>query len=261
MQQRVRHHVDVKFRHSAVTMFPFPHVVIEDFLPRDVFELALAFNLFRHNAGEKWHDEASESATKSRTPYHARTQVNFHRGTADEREFWTEIAELFLETDWFVRLVMDAFPEYFALRFGEIALAPEFPSLLRRELFLQQHRPGYSIGPHTDVPERVFTGIFALADRGGFEEHGTELRVPRDPLVRCSGNAHHGPEGFDVRAVAPYRRNNFFGFWKTRQSFHSVRTTTEDVPNRRYGMQFQLIEPPGGLFRDLSEPDAVRAKI
>ena len=52
-----------------------------------------------------------------------------------------------------------------------------------------------------------------------------------------------------------FKLSNFLLFFKSRQSFHAVREIGDDVPNQRYGMQFQFYEPPGGVFTDLSEPD------
>jgi len=108
------------------------------------------------------------------------------------------------------------------------------------------------------VPARVFTCIFSLADREGFEEYGTELLKPKDRLDRCWGNDHYPPEDFDVVKVAPYKPNNFLLFFKSRHSFHSVKAITEAVPNQRYGMQFQFYEPQGGLMHDLSAPDLMK---
>jgi hypothetical protein len=101
----------------------------------------------------------------------------------------------------------------------------------------------------------VFTCIFSFAEKPGFEEFGTQLLTHRDPLARCWGDAHHGMDDFTVAGTAEYRPNNFLLFFKTRQSFHAVKTISADVPNSRYGMQFQCYEPRGGLFRDLSRPD------
>jgi hypothetical protein len=110
------------------------------------------------------------------------------------------------------------------------------------------------------VGTRVFTCIFSFAEREGFEEYGTELLAHKDKLVRCWGNDHYKPDDFVVKKIAPYKPNNFLLFFKTRQSFHSVKAITNDVPNQRYGMQFQFYEPAGGVFKDLSVPDLMMIK-
>jgi hypothetical protein len=57
-----------------------------------------------------------------------------------------------------------------------------------------------------------------------------------------------------MEKLAPYKPNTVLIFFKTRHSFHAVKAIDGSVPNQRYGMQFQVYEPKGGLFRDLSEP-------
>ena len=143
---------------------------------------------------------------------------------------------------------------------GELVESENFCDLFKRQLFIQRHEPGYYIGPHTDIPTRIFTCIFAFADRDEFEEYGTELIAPKNEMIRCWGSNHYSTEDFVVKKVVPYKPNNFLLFFKTRQSFHAVREIDETVPNQRYGMQFQYYEPPGGLFTDLSRPDLLKHK-
>jgi hypothetical protein len=152
-------------------------------------------------------------------------------------------------------VVIRKYPDFFRRRFGDLVDDADFPALFRKELFLQRHEPDYYTGPHTDIPIRIFTCIFAFAAQPGFEEFGIELLAPKDRLARCWGNDHFAPDAFELRKLAPYKPNNFLLFFKTRQSFHAVRDIIDDVPNRRYGMQFQFYEPHGGIFRDLSVPD------
>jgi hypothetical protein len=125
---------------------------------------------------------------------------------------------------------------------------------MQSQLFVQRHEPGFCIGPHTDLPTRIFTCIFSFADREGFDEYGTQLLAHRNRLVRCWGTDHYAADDFVVRKLVPYRPNNFLLFFKTRHSFHAVAAIDEHVPNQRYGMQFQFHEPPEGVFRDLSAP-------
>ena len=265
MINSLRQHIEQKMQDAQLEHLPFPHLVIEEFFPPDVYAWILQANPFNQNAGAQWMTPA-QAPNKTSTPYWARRQINFHQGQVfkavpQHQAFWEAIKACFLADHWFVNLVVAKFPEYFSLRFGEMVQSPDFMNLLRKELFVQQHEPGFNIGPHTDIPTRIFTCIFAFADRPGFEEYGTQLCVHRNPLVRCWGNNHHSPDDFEVKKVAPYRPNNFFLFFKTRQSFHAVKAIDETVPNRRYGMQFQLYEPPFGLFHDLSEPELMVTKL
>lgn len=257
---KIRKHIEAKFADAVLEGSPFPHLVISNFFPPEVFDRIVAYNPFQKNNGVEWLSKARSDEVTSKTPYFARKQINFHLGQSfeaspEERDFWDELKNCFLADDWFPNLVYQKYSDFFRLRFGDLVEERDFFSLFRRELFLQRHEPGYYIGPHTDIPTRVFTCIFSFADRSGFEKYGTELLAPNDRLDRCWGSDHYGPDHFTVKKVAPYTPNNFLLFFKTRQSFHSVAAIDDTVPNQRYGMQFQFYEPPGGLFKDLSTPD------
>jgi hypothetical protein len=261
--EAIRSHIEQKLSEATIEKHPFPHMIIEDFFPADVFTKLLAYNPFQKNRGVEWMDREASVDVTSRTPYFARKQINFHKdqkfeAPAEQLEFWNQLKALFLDGTWFERLVFQKYEDYFQLRFGDLIEEPDFLDLFTKEFFLQRHEPGYYIGPHTDVPARVFTCIFSLADRDGFEEFGTRLLKPKERLDRCWGNDHYSPENFEVVKTAPYKPNNFLLFFKTRHSFHAVDAITEDVPNQRYGMQFQFYEPSGGLLHDLSAPDLMK---
>ena len=262
----IRRHIQRRFAETPLERLPFPHLTISDFFPEAVYEKILAYNLFRKNRGVDWKVRSEINTLRTPTPYDHRKQINFHTGekhlaSREEQVFWRTISYVFLGDDWFLKLVQRAYPAYFDIRFGEAMLWPGFWRKMRRELFLQRHEVGYHIGPHTDVPARVFTCIFSFADRPGFEEYGTQIMRHKDPSVRCSGRQHYGFEDFQLVKTAPYAPNNFFLFFKTRQSFHAVKTIEADVPNERYGMQFQCYEPGVGLFNDLSHPDLLAPKL
>ena len=259
----IRRHIERKLAETPIEKHPFPHLVIEDFFPADVFAKLLEYNPFKKNRGVEWATREASADLTSKTPYHARKQINFHRdqkfeAPAEQLQFWADMKALFLEETWFETAIVNKYHEYFQLRFGDLVEEQDFPELFIKEFFLQRHEPGYYIGPHTDVPARVFTCIFSLADQDGFERFGTQLLKPKERLDRCWGNDHYPPEDFDVVKIAPYKPNNFLLFFKTRQSFHAVDAITEDVPNQRYGMQFQFYEPAGGLLHDLSAPDLMK---
>lgn len=254
----LRKHIETKIGGSEISFWPFPHMIINDFFPSDVYQEIVERNLFRKNRGKEWFTKEELTKRRSPSPYDHRLQINFHNNQnydADEadREFWGMMTKTFLEDSWFPKLVATKFPEYFAIRYGELVQRDDFFDRFRREFFLQRHEPGYYIGPHTDIPSRVFTCIFSFADRPGFEEFGTLLMRHKDPMVRCTGHQHYTNwEDFEVAKNAEYRPNNFLLFFKTPHSFHAVRTITEEVPNQRYGMQFQFYEPKEGLFRFLT---------
>lgn len=265
MRDQLRSHLEAKFREADLLVSPFPHLIIEQFFPDDVFAKIMEYNPFQENVGQEWLEKEKSANVSSRTPYHARKQINFHvdqpfNAPESQRAFWDELKSCFLADNWFPALVRAKYPDFFRLRFGDLVDDGDFFDMFRRELFLQRHEPGYYIGPHTDIPTRVFTCIFAFAARPGFEAFGTQLLAPKDRMERCWGSDHYSPDNFVVKKVAPYSPNNFLLFFKTRHSFHAVTAIDDSVPNQRYGMQFQFYEPAKGLFKDLSTPDLMHVR-
>ena len=223
----LRDHIESKMALAPLAMSPTPHLVVEGFFPEETYARILSYNPFAANRGVEWMPKGASRNVSSRTPYHARKQINFHadqpfEAPADQQEFWGTLKRCFLGDNWFPELVIEKFLPISAPRFGDDARDPQFISKFRRELFLQRHDPGYYIGPHTDIPTRVFTCIFSFADRTGYEEYGTQFLTPKEPLARCWGNDHYDPADFDVHTVAPSR--TFLLFFKTRHSFHAVRS-------------------------------------
>lgn len=258
----IRAHIERKFEEAELHQLPFPHLIIRDFFPAETYQNILRHNLFKMNEGQRWMDRKEMLLSKNSTPYDHRMQINFHKNDPYEappeaKAFWKEITDTFLSDDWFPKTVLKKYPEYFMIRFGEVAESPELFSKLKKELFLQRHETDYHIGPHTDISTRIFTCIFSFAETEGYEEFGTQLMRHRDPFARCWGDSHYGFDDYEVVKTAEYRPNNFLLFFKTRQSFHAVKTITRDVPNQRFGMQFQYYEPHAGVFRDLSKPNVM----
>lgn len=254
----IRLHVEKKINDAKMEEFPFPHLIIENFFPTEIYDKILRYNLFAEKPGEEWITKKKSRDLKTTTPYHARKQINLDLSLEsidkEKSEFWKDIRDCFLNDRWFLNLIYKKYPAYFNIRFGDFVNDSNFEAAFKKELFLQRHEVGYNIGPHTDIPRRVITCIFSFASEKGFDEFGTELCIPRNSRIRCWGNDHYTMENFDVVKVAPYIPNNFLLFFKTRQSFHSVKEINNSVPNQRYGMQFQMYEPEQGVFTDLSAP-------
>lgn len=258
----LRAHIADKLRSASLEMLPFPYVSISNFFPEEVYRGIIELNPFRKNRGKEWTVPPDPNRGGARTPYTLRKQINLHTlhdltGTAEEIAFWNFIRNALFADDWFFHRVFDKFPAYFQLRFGEALAWPDFWPQLRKEMFLQRHDANYHIGPHTDVPTRIFTCLFSFPSQTGFEEYGTQILRPVDRTIRCSGRLHHEFAGFELIDTVPYVPNQFFMFFKTRQSFHAVKHIPDDMINERFGMQIQCYEPGMGLFKDISHPDVL----
>ena len=253
--ETIRAHIADRIDASALKMKPFPYLVIEEFFPKEIFDMLLEHNPFSHDEGKEWISKKAQLLTKNKTPYHLRNQINFYENqefdSEETKKLWETIQRVFLEDYWFVELIHKKFPEYFDIRFGNFFKKSNYKHF-ESQMFLQRHQESYSIGPHTDIANRIFTCIFALASETGYEQYGTEILEPLESNESCWGDYHHDKDKFRVVDVAPYKPNNFLLFFKTRHSFHAVPEITPDIPNGRYGMQFQFYEPDGGVFKDLS---------
>ncbi len=266
--QKIRDHIELKFLEAEIEASPFPHLIIENLFPEDVFKSILELNPFKKIDGEEWisQKKTQDPNRVTSTPYYLRKQINLgnrlqNLSSSKAQEFWNSIRACFISADhWFENLVINKYSTYFEIRFGDFLKSPVFFDDFKTEFFLQRHQQGYFIGPHTDVPTRVFTCIFSFADSCGYEKYGTQICIPKDSMNRCWGNGHHSWNDFKVVKIAPYKPNNFFLFFKTRQSFHAVNKIDQPIPNDRYGMQFQFYEPYRGIFNDLSAPDLMQPR-
>lgn len=269
-QADLRAHIEQKIRSARLEILPFPHMIINDFLPQEVYDKVLEFNLFTTNDGTPWNSGSGKTGTTSRalnaTPYQLRSQINFHKrapefeASPEVTEFWDMIQSTFLSDTWFPRTIFAKFPEYFYLRFGENAERDDFWTICRKALFVQRHKMGYDLGPHTDIPTRIFTCLFSFPETTGYEQYGTALLRHTTPYTISTGHRHHSFDGFETVKMNEYKPNNFMCFFKTVHAFHAVPPIKEELPNQRYGMQFQFHEPLKGLLQELGASIAPSAQ-
>src|ERR1700753_207699 len=119
----LRARIEQKIGAATLERSPFPHLIVEDFFPEDVFAKILEFNPFKTNKGTEWLDKSASKDVKSKTPYYTRKQINFHANQPfdappEQRAFWDEMKDVFLQDRWFERTVAAKYPEYFRIRFG-----------------------------------------------------------------------------------------------------------------------------------------------
>ena len=263
--EEIRGHFVRRLQLAELEMWPFPHLLLTEVLPPEVYREALANDPFDAEVGEPFGDPSWTSKLRFRAHYEHRFQ---HQLNPEERTIrqdpWSRFGDAFADPRWLGPVLRDRFRSYFDLRFGDIDaiegrnLDGGFWSNLHTRTFVQRHEPGYRLDAHTDIPSRIATCIFNFPRDFGDESAGTQLLKPRDPRWRCSGNSHHDIADFDVVATVPYAPNTCFVFFKTRHTWHSVAPESVLVPGGRLGMQVQLYEPNGGAVLDLSAPDLVR---
>jgi hypothetical protein len=114
--------------------------------------------------------------------------------------------------------MIDKFAPYAKERFGDdlYRCGFETDSLIVRDL------TNYSIGPHTDSPNRLLSMLFYCPADATHKHLGTSIYVPRDAGFRCKGGPHYPHQLFDKVTTMEYKPNTLFAFIKNDRSFHGV---------------------------------------
>jgi hypothetical protein len=260
---KIRKFVAGKVLESELNYSPFPHLIIKDVFPLDFYDSLIQLNPFElaSKHSNPWVTREESSKRINTTPYYLRNQINLlsNPDIFVEDSPWHLLHNCFNDLSWFLTSIATIWPDYFHIRFGDIFASGNLFSKLDSECFLQRHNSGFYLGPHTDLPTRVFTAIFSFPKEDA-PLLGTNLLRHKDPLVRCWGDKHHPPYAFETFSNTGYNRNQLFIFFKTRHSFHSVPLLDDsNIPsNGRLGLQVQCYEPKNGLFDDLSRPDLMQ---
>lgn len=121
------------------------------------------------------------------------------------------------------RQLMDLFP-----------ILDGFEGEVEPDGLLVDDRCWYNITPHTDVPRRILSVLFYLADDDVNESSlGTTLYVPKDPKFTDPAGAHQPREYFEPHTTVAYYPNRALIFPRTDTSFHGVERIKNPDPNRK----------------------------
>jgi hypothetical protein len=223
---------------------PSPHLYVENIFSDAAYDAML--RLFPPDSALRPWDAAADFGS-----YDRRQEINLPREAqrlpVAQRAFWLDAAAYFLGPG-FARTLFERFDEYLRARFGEQLDDPAFMrDRVRGTLILNQHEPGYFLGPHTDRVERILTCLFYFPEHDGLDHLGTTLYRPLEAGFTCNGGVsralHHDPARFEPRETIPYRPNSVLIFPKSDVFFHGVHPLTAEQlrGSRRRGMQVQFL--------------------
>jgi hypothetical protein len=221
-------HVLDSVARAPLALDPFPHVVVEDLLPPDIYARIV---------------EAVPPAV-------------FFAGTKDEH--WavpSGIAPLYCRSVWtFVAntLVGDILHRALNAKFNVLVreyvrgFCPDFTDDERLDLHpsdgrLMLRRPGYNLTPHRDPKWGFVTAILYLARPGDSEEYGTQLYAVREDVEAPSGAVYYlEPSQCELVRAVPFRSNSMLVFLNS-VGAHGA-SIPADAPARleRYIYQFRL---------------------
>jgi hypothetical protein len=233
-------HVAYRLGNTPIRPYSFPHIFVEDVFPTALFE-----RLRAHLPATERYVPISEGGLVS-TEQGTNTEIyperfilhfrpdHFERIEPADREVWTGFAEWLLGAD-FLRFVLAKFEGMLRQRFGEHLGSLRFFSSAQ----LLRDFTNYSLGPHSDAPDKVVVLLFYMPETSETEHLGTSIYVPHDPSAHDDTGRHFAREAFSLAATMPYRPNCATGFFKTPNSFHGVERVAGPA-ERRDLIQFAI---------------------
>jgi hypothetical protein len=223
---------------------PSPYIYVEDVFTPETYASILRLFPTAPDVLRRWSNPGEPSLRFGN--YEQRREINLNeqaeRLPPGQREFWSALTE-FLCGPEFARTLLDRFEDFARARFGAELDDPAFvEERLRGTVILNEHDPGYYLGPHTDRSEKVFTVLLYFPEREGLDHLGTTLYRPLEPGFRCDGRGHYDPARFERRETMPYRPNSALIFARTDVMFHGVHRLSEAElqSSRRRSIQMQF---------------------
>ena len=219
---------------------PFPHIVVEPWLPRDVYDMIIRAIppavFFAHR-----------DQSRQQLP------VPFKIAPAYSHQMWRFVAR-----DIVSGMLERALTERLLPMMREYvrSFCPEMPddvdlSLRASQGRIMLRRPGYVIPPHRDPKWGFVTCLAYLARPGDNETYGTQLYRVRDDREAPSGHPYYldEPQCELVKAV-PFRANSMLVFLNSTGAHGaSIPTDAQPPTLERYLYQFRL----GPTHRAISE--------
>ncbi|WP_372396108.1 hypothetical protein ABMY26_12825 [Azospirillum sp. HJ39] len=217
---------------TAIAADPFPHLVVPDFLPADIYARACA----------QWPDrlafgilQPDDLPSRHQVPLTERWlgQCGGERAAA-----WRAVRDCLFNPD-IVALMADRFPEVRS-KLGWVDAPPVL------QLRIIEDHTGHAMLPHTDIEATMFSMLLYMPADDAPEDPqasrlGTALYRPRDPGFRGRGMDRYPRADFELVAQAPYRPNHLLAYAPSDRSFHGVEPVASPCM-RRLLIAFAVLE-------------------
>ena len=214
-------HVISRLREAEVLLDPYPHFCLDNIFPDDYYAAML-----RHLPGSASYENLYDVTTLKLEHFRHRDQRDMNDGWTnslpnEQKEFWDDFDSWFLGEE-LAQAALHAFPTQMHARFGE-----QWPSV-SVESQLIRHRPGYFLGPHSDLHTKLVVLLIYLAPDESTAHLGTSLYRPKDPSFTCPNSTHYPFEDFTNVKTAPYKPNSLLAFFRSDVSFHGLEPLSEN---------------------------------
>ena len=212
-----------KIEAAPIEREPFPHLVVEDFLPAEFFaRLAETMPLVADFQPDD--DIKSNLRIEDRNKYFARAPGEFQAvwGQLRDQVIQEVVAPVLAR-----RLQDDILAKYAELFTPEIANEVMSGGLVSNPGRIMARKPGYNLRPHSDSAHFAVTCLLYFTSAGEVNSGALCLYRPeREPELRHAGTYYAEREegiGVELAESIPISGNLFVAFLNTPISLHGVR--------------------------------------
>ena len=208
---------------------PFPHIVVENWLPADVYRAVV--------------DAVPPAAcfASEKEPSRQRLMVPFALGPTYCRQVWAFVANEVVSC-----ILRDALAEKFAdavrdfMRTHGMVAGADF-ALHTSDGRIMLRRPGYLIAPHRDARWGFVTGLVYLAKPGDAETYGTQLyRVADDRPAENDKPLYVDEDRCTLVRSVPFRANTLLAFLNSTGAHGASIRADAPAEIERFVYQFRL---------------------
>ena len=211
-----------KILNARVRAWPFPHVIIDDWLPWDLYDRLC----------EEWPTEKFRPISEVRPTggYPDRSAVHEKGENVPTEGAWAELYEV-THGLRFAKAWLDIYERWLRQRFLTYA-GLEFQT----DSLLCEDKGGYAIGPHSDAPAKVMSIVAYFPHQGQLADPRMGTSVYATDGFTCQGGPHYPADDPRFTEVfrAAYKPNSLFCLLKTNNSFHGVERLPPRAQRRVY---------------------------
>ena len=106
--ERIRQHLGQAVENARLELYPFPHMLMENVWPDDIYE-----QIQKQNLLDKYAEQAKlwlEKHTSTNPQYKIRKQIDLHEikqatNNDEAHQFWRTIYDAILQDGWYLKLI------------------------------------------------------------------------------------------------------------------------------------------------------------
>ena len=199
-----------RLNRTSVKREPFSYMIFEPFFTPEIYDyiyknIPTQQQFDDSKAIGQAVDEYAKSGELARREFPLQPQY-IQRLEPEQRAIWSALGTFFSH-------------ELFLAVMLKQLVAPATLEQLQREKLVESTK-GYFLGPHTDSPRKILTGILYFAEDDTQPDLGTAVYAADDPNRISTDGVHLPYEGFHQIDYSPYLPNRFFAFARSDKSFH-----------------------------------------